>query len=132
MPDTVPTLAVLALFAEGTTTIQNVRSLRLKETDRLSALARELRKLGAKVTELPDGLVIDAPAASFTTKHSAGAVPPRIDTYNDHRMAMSFALAGLRVPGLIINDPDCVGKTFPGFFQLFEEAASANRSADAR
>lgn len=109
MPDMVQTLAVTALFAEGPTAIRNVANLRIKECDRLTASATELRKLGAKVEEFPDGLRI-------TPGPLRGAA---IDTYDDHRMAMSFALAGLRVPGVVIRDPRCVSKTFPDFFERF-------------
>jgi 3-phosphoshikimate 1-carboxyvinyltransferase len=115
MPDTVQTLAVVALFADGPTTIRNVPNLRVKETDRLSALHRELAKLGANVEESADGLRIEPPAR---------LEPAAIDTYDDHRMAMSFALAGLRVEGLAINDPECCGKTFPDFFERFEAATA--------
>ena len=111
MPDTVQTLAVVALFADGPTVIRNVANLRIKETDRLAALACELQKLGATIDERTDGLTIHPP------KHVA---PGSIDTYGDHRMAMSFALAGLRCPGLIINNPQCCHKTFPDFFDRFE------------
>jgi len=111
MPDTAQTLAVAALFADGPTTIRNVANLRLKETDRIAALAAELSKLGASVKTFDDGLTIH-PAESYR--------PAAIDTYGDHRMAMSFALAGLRIPGLVINDPECCAKTFPGFFERFE------------
>lgn len=104
--DTVQTLAIVALFAAGPTTIRNVGHIRHKETDRIAALATELRKLGAQVQERPDGLTI-MPAAL----HSA-----TIDTYHDHRMAMSFALAGLRQPRVRINDPGCTAKTYPDFF----------------
>ncbi len=89
--DTVMTMAVVALFADGVSRIRNVAHIRHKETDRLAALATELRKLGASVDELPDGLIIDPPASG---SHKGA----RIATYDDHRMAMSFALAGLRVP----------------------------------
>jgi len=111
MPDTVPTLAVLALFADSPTAIRNVANLRLKESDRLAALHCELSKLGAVVEELPDGLVIHPPNK---------LTPAEIDTYDDHRMAMSFALAGLKCPGIVINDPQCCAKTFPGFFERFD------------
>lgn len=111
MPDTVPTLAVVALFADGPTTIRNVRNLRVKETDRLAALARELAKVGARVEERDDGLRIMPPVQLMAAE---------IDTYDDHRMAMSFALAGLKCPGLVIRDPDCCAKTFPAFFDRFE------------
>lgn len=104
--DTVQTLAAIALFAEGPTTIAGVRHIRHKETDRIGALATELRKLGATVDEMPDGLRV-TPAALH------GAV---IDTYQDHRMAMSLALVGLRQPGVIIRDPACTAKTYPGFW----------------
>ena len=104
--DTVQTLAVVALFAEGPTTIRNVGHIRHKETDRLSAVATELRKLGAHVDEQADGLTIQPGTPTAAT----------IDTYRDHRMAMSFALAGLRIAGVRINDPRCVEKTYPKFF----------------
>lgn len=105
--DTVQTLAVVALFAEGPTTIRNVGHIRHKETDRIGDLARELRKLGATVDERADGLTImPGPLRGAD-----------IDTYNDHRMAMSFSLAGLRIPGVTIRDPGCTAKTYPNFFQ---------------
>src|SRR5262249_11764389 len=104
--DTVQTLSAVALFAEGPTTIRDVAHVRHKETDRIAAVATELRKLGAHVEERPDGLTI-TPA-----KLQSAA----IDTYRDHRMAMSFALAGLRIPGVRINDPKCVEKTYPRYF----------------
>jgi 3-phosphoshikimate 1-carboxyvinyltransferase len=111
--DTVQTLSVVSLFADGPTTIRNVAHIRHKETDRIAALARELRKLGAEVTERHDGLTIQPGTPR-------GAV---IDTYDDHRMAMSFALAGLRIPGVWINNPSCVEKTYPKFFRDLSQAA---------
>ena len=111
--DTVLTLAVVALFAEGPTTIRGVGHIRHKETDRIGDLARELRKLGAKVHELEDGLQI----IPGTMK------PAVIDTYNDHRMAMSFAIAGLCQSGVAINDPGCTAKTYPGFFDDLRKLA---------
>jgi 3-phosphoshikimate 1-carboxyvinyltransferase len=105
--DTVMTLAAVACFADGPTTIHNVAHIRHKETDRLAALAAELRKLGAEVEERADGLRI-------TPRPLHAAV---IDTYNDHRMAMSMALVGLKVPGIVIRNPGCVAKTYPGFWQ---------------
>ena len=105
--DTVMTLAVVALFARGMTRIRNVAHIRHKETDRIAALASELRKLGGTVEEQPDGLVIFPPAA---------ITPARIATYDDHRMAMSFALAGLKAEGITILDPGCAAKTYPGFW----------------
>ena len=106
MPDMAQTLAVLALFADGPTSIRNVANLRVKETDRLAALATELRKLGAAVDEQADGLQIDPPGKL------QGAY---IDTYLDHRMAMSFALATLAEPDVVVRDIECCRKTFPDF-----------------
>lgn len=104
--DTVMTLAAVACFAEGPTTIRHVAHIRHKETDRIAALATELRKLGMIVEEMPDGLKL-IPSAL----HGA-----EIDTYDDHRMAMSLALVGLRVPGVVIRQPGCVAKTYPGYW----------------
>jgi 3-phosphoshikimate 1-carboxyvinyltransferase len=109
--DTVMTLAAVACFAEGPTTIRNVAHIRHKETDRLAALATELRRVGVEVEEFADGLTI-------TPRPLHGAV---IETYNDHRMAMSMSLIGLRVPGIVIKNPGCVAKTYPGFFQDLEK-----------
>ena len=106
MLDEVPILAVAACFATGDTVIRDAAELRVKETDRIAALATELRKLGAQVDERPDGLRI-------VPQSLLGAA---IDTYDDHRMAMSLALAGLRIPGVVIKDPGCTAKTYPGFF----------------
>lgn len=107
MPDVVPTLAVAALFAEGPTTIRNVANLRLKESDRITALTQELRKLGATMEERPDGLVVHPPARFM---------PAELDAHGDHRLAMSFALAALRGAGVSIRGADCCAKTYPGFF----------------
>jgi 3-phosphoshikimate 1-carboxyvinyltransferase len=104
--DTVMTLGAVACFAEGATTIRNVAHIRHKETDRIAALATELRKLGAEVEERGDGLTI--------TPRPLTGCP--VDTYNDHRMAMSLALIGLKVPGVVIRNPGCVAKTYPGFW----------------
>ncbi len=104
--DTVQTLSVVALFAKGTTRIRNVEHIRHKETDRIAAVATELRKLGAQVVEHTDGL--DITPGKFTAAE--------IDTYDDHRMAMSFAIAGLVKAGVVICDPDCTAKTYPHFF----------------
>ncbi len=109
MPDVVPTLAVTSLFADSTTNIRNVLNLRVKETDRLRALAIELRKIGAHVKETEDGLEIRR-----RRLHKA-----IIETYNDHRMAMSFAVAGLAISGVRIKNPACVNKSFPGFWKKF-------------
>ena len=108
--DTVQTLAAVALFAEGPTAISGVAHNRLKETDRIADLARELRKLGATVVEQSDGLEI-------TPGPVRGA---RIETYRDHRMAMSLSLVGLRVPGVVITNPQCTEKTYPNFFADLE------------
>lgn len=112
--DTVQTLAAVALFADGPTTITGVAHIRHKETDRIGDLATELRKTGALVDELPDGLRI-TPAAL------RGAV---IDTYQDHRMAMSLALVGLRQPGMVIKDPGCTAKTYPAFWDDLHRLAN--------
>jgi 3-phosphoshikimate 1-carboxyvinyltransferase len=111
--DTVQTLAAVALFAEGSTTITGVAHNRFKETDRIADLARELRKLGAEVEEFHDGLKI-------TPGVYRGA---EIETYHDHRMAMSLSLAGLRIPGVVIKNPGCTAKTYPQFFQDFAKLA---------
>lgn len=110
MPDAVLAAAVTALFADGTCRITNIANLRIKETDRLAALERELRKLGAQAHA-------DASSLTITPGALHGA---EIDTYDDHRMAMSFALAGLRVPGVCIKDPACVSKSWPRYFEAFE------------
>jgi 3-phosphoshikimate 1-carboxyvinyltransferase len=105
--DTVMTLAALAPFADGPTTIENVAHIRHKETDRLSAVATELDRLGVRVEERADSLTI----------HPTDALrPATIQTYDDHRMAMAFALVGLRAEGVVIADPHCVRKTFPDYF----------------
>jgi 3-phosphoshikimate 1-carboxyvinyltransferase len=109
-PDAAMTLATTALFAEGRTTIRNIANWRVKETDRLAAMAIELRKVGATVEEGSDYITIDPPAA---TRHAA------IDTYNDHRMAMCFSLLALAPASVTINDPGCVSKTFPKYFAEF-------------
>jgi 3-phosphoshikimate 1-carboxyvinyltransferase len=104
--DTVMTLGVVACFAAGPTVIRRVAHIRHKETDRLTALATELRRIGAGVDEHEDGLrITPAPLHGAT-----------ISTYDDHRMAMSLALAGLRIPGIVIDQPGCVAKTYPRFF----------------
>ena len=110
--DTAQTLAAIAPFATGPTTIRGVHHARLKETDRVAAVATELRKLGQVVEEFPDGLRIDPRPITSA----------RIDTYDDHRMAMSFAIAGLAAPGITILNPECVTKTFPTFFDVLDGA----------
>lgn len=113
MPDLVPTLAVLAAFAAGETEITGVAHLRHKESDRLQAVATELGKMGIAVRQTHDGLCLKG-------GQPQGAV---IETYNDHRIAMSFALAGLKVPGVVIQDADCVAKSFPGFWDYLAKLA---------
>lgn len=109
-PDGSLVLAVACLFADGPCRLGGLGTLRAKETDRLAALEAELRKLGATVRVEGDSLwIIPGPPT--------GA---EIETYDDHRMAMSFALAGLRIPGVVIRDPDCVSKTWPGYFDVLE------------
>ncbi len=109
MPDIVPTLAVVALFANAPTRITGVPHLKVKESDRIAALAAEIDRLGGSAAPALDGLTI-------VPRSLTGA---RIETYSDHRMAMAFAVAGLRVPGVVISDPDCVSKSFPGFWEIF-------------
>jgi 3-phosphoshikimate 1-carboxyvinyltransferase len=115
MPDMVPTLAVLAAFRQGQSIITNVSHLRIKESDRIAALANELRRIGVDAKETADGVIV-------TGGKPHGAC---IETYNDHRIAMSFAVAGLAIPGIRIEDRRCVGKSFPGFWdelaRLYED-----------
>jgi 3-phosphoshikimate 1-carboxyvinyltransferase len=116
IPDAAMTLAVTALFAEGTTTLRNIASWRVKETDRIAAMATELRKVGAAVEEGDDHIRITPPEV---IRHAA------IDTYDDHRMAMCFSLAAFGAEGMRINDPRCVAKTFPNYFTLFHDVVQA-------
>ncbi|WP_372721880.1 3-phosphoshikimate 1-carboxyvinyltransferase [Novipirellula sp.] len=113
--DTVQTLAVVALFADGPTRVRGVAHNRFKETDRIGDLACELNKLGATVTEHEDGLTITPPADGIKGLH--GAV---LETYHDHRMAMSLSLAGLRIAGVKIKNPSCTAKTYPEYFADLE------------
>ncbi len=112
IPDAAMTLAVLALFADGDTTLRNIASWRVKETDRIAAMATELRKVGATVEEGADYIRVTPPARLV-----ANAV---IDTYDDHRMAMCFSLVSLGGVPIRINDPKCVAKTFPTYFEVFK------------
>jgi 3-phosphoshikimate 1-carboxyvinyltransferase len=116
MPDQVPTLAALAPFARGTTHIFNVAHLRIKESDRLEAMATELRKLGARVDEGPDWLRIPGDWAEAAPLDTAEV---RIDPRGDHRIAMSCALVGLRRPGVVITAPRVVAKSYPEFWRDF-------------
>ena len=114
IPDAAMTLAVAALFADGPCRLRNIASWRVKETDRIAAMATELRKLGAEVEEGADYLCVTAPAR---------LQPAAIDTYDDHRMAMCFSLVTLGACRVRINDPKCVNKTFPGYFDAFAQVA---------
>jgi len=111
MPDAVPTLAAVALFAEGKTTIRNVAHLRLKESDRLKVVAAEWKRLGGQVEERSDGLIIKG-------NHPLKGII--VDPHEDHRIAMSLAVIGLKVPGLVITDKACVNKSFPTFWNLWD------------
>lgn len=113
MPDLVPTLAVLSAFRKGRTEIGNVAHLRIKESNRILALVNELRKIGVAAEERPDGLVV----------HGGTPRGAEIETYGDHRIAMSFAVAGLVTGGMRIRNPGCVGKSFPRFWEELEKWA---------
>ena len=122
IPDTAQTLAAIAPFAETPTTIRGIASARHKETDRIAATCSELSRLGVRVDEHPDGMTI----------HPCNAVrPARIQTYKDHRMAMAFAIVGLRVPGIEIEDPACVAKTFPNFFDVLGQLGPDRKKTTA-
>jgi 3-phosphoshikimate 1-carboxyvinyltransferase len=154
IPDAAMTLAVIALFAEGTTTLRNIASWRVKETDRIAAMATELRKVGAKVEEGADYIRITPPKTaarkycgrglvsvvtswlrllhSSKSRHALPSPRPSIhnpaqgiDTYDDHRMAMCFSLAAFGAEGMRINDPRCVAKTFPNYFTLLHDVVKA-------
>jgi len=116
IPDAAMTIAVVALFGDGTSTLRNIGSWRVKETDRIAAMATELRKLGAVVEEGADWLTITPPAQLR---------PATIDTYDDHRMAMCFSLVALGGVAVRINDPRCVAKTFPEYFETLAGIAQA-------
>jgi 3-phosphoshikimate 1-carboxyvinyltransferase len=110
MPDVVQTLAAVAVFARGKTRVRNVKNMRIKETDRIAAVVNELRRMGISAVEYEDGFEIEPSTPR----------PAEIETYDDHRMAMSFALIGLRANGITIKHPECVSKTFPDYFQRLE------------
>jgi len=115
IPDAAMTLAVAALFADGTTTLRNIASWRVKETDRIKAMAAELRKVGATVEEGADYIRVTPPSALLPNAS--------IDTYDDHRMAMCFSLVSLGNVPVRINDPKCVAKTFPDYFSAYAAIA---------
>lgn len=114
MPDMVPTLAVVAAFAQGTTVIRNVAHLKAKECDRLAAVRTELGRMGIETHSNGNDLTI------------VGGIPrgAEIETYNDHRIAMSFAVAGLMAGDTLIRDEHCVDKSFPGFWRIFEQVTA--------
>ena len=114
MSDMTLTLAAIAPFADGPVTIRNVAHIRHQETDRIAAVVAELRRLGVTVEERPDGLTINPGPMHGAT----------LRTYDDHRIAMAFAITGLRVPGVVLEDPDCVAKTFPDYFARLEAACT--------
>jgi 3-phosphoshikimate 1-carboxyvinyltransferase len=116
IPDAAMTLAMVALFADGTTTLRNIGSWRVKETDRIAAMAKELAKLGAGIEEGEDYLKVTPPGQWQ---------PATIDTYDDHRMAMCFSLAALGGVSVRINDPACVAKTFPDYFRVLADVTAA-------
>ncbi len=110
MPDMVPALAVVSAFRRGKTILKNIGHLRIKESDRIAALTRELRKIGAKAEEKADEMIVQGIATRAA----------EIECYSDHRIAMSFAIAGLAIAGVAIKDPDCVRKSFPDFWEKLE------------
>ncbi|WP_231602879.1 3-phosphoshikimate 1-carboxyvinyltransferase [Neorhodopirellula pilleata] len=118
--DTVQTLSVVALFADSPTRVRGVAHNRFKETDRIGNLAIELRKLGARIDEHDDGLTIHPLTTGDLERLSESTDPIVFETYHDHRMAMSFALLGLRLPGIFVADPACTGKTYPEFWADLE------------
>jgi 3-phosphoshikimate 1-carboxyvinyltransferase len=115
--DTAQTLACVAPFAQGPTRIRNVGHMRLKETDRVRAVVNELRRAGLNVEEHADGMTI----------HPGPIQPAEIQTYDDHRMAMSFSLLGLRAQGIRILDPGCTSKTYPEYFRHLGQLCEAAR-----
>jgi len=114
LSDTAQTLAVVAAFADSPVGLTGIGFIRKKETDRIGNTVRELQRAGIHAEERPDGFVV----------HPGTPTPARIETYDDHRMAMSFAVLGLRAPGIEVVDPDCVGKTFPGFWSTLDTLRS--------
>jgi 3-phosphoshikimate 1-carboxyvinyltransferase len=117
MPDQVITLAALAPFASGATRIRNIDFIRYHESDRIAAIITELQRVGIGAEETEDGLII----------HPGIPQAAEIETYDDHRMAMGFALMGLRVPGIIIKNPDCTAKTFENYFEVFQKVVEGDR-----
>jgi len=122
LSDTAPTLAATAVFADSPTRVTGVGFIRAKESDRIGAVVEELRRCGIEADEEPDGFVV----------RPGPPRPARVRTYDDHRMAMSFALLGLRVPGIEIDDPGCVAKTFPGYFAALDRLRLRAAPGDGR
>ena len=120
LPDTAQTLAAVAVFARGATRVRGVGFIRFHETDRLAAVVTELRRAGIDAEETEDGFVV----------RPGTPRPAVIQTYDDHRMAMSFALLGLRAPGIAIADPGCVAKTFPAFWDVLDQVRSSSPAGD--
>ncbi|MBW2108216.1 MAG: 3-phosphoshikimate 1-carboxyvinyltransferase, partial [Deltaproteobacteria bacterium] len=114
VPDMVPALAIVCAFRQGKSILRHIAHLRVKESDRVAALANELKKLGVRVEEKQDRMTIQGPPVR-------GA---NISCYDDHRIAMSFAVAGLGIDGVVITDPDCVRKSFPNFWQTLASLGS--------
>jgi 3-phosphoshikimate 1-carboxyvinyltransferase len=129
MPDVAPTLMMLAPFLSRPTRITGLATLRVKECDRIAAPTRELRKLGVTVEEGPDFMVIEPFVVDPSTR-PANSIPTsvEIETYHDHRIAMSFGVLGSRLPGLRILDPGCVAKTYPNYWKDWQRARSAVRN----
>ena len=121
LPDMAQTLAVVAAFADGPTRVRGIGFIRGHETDRIAAVVRELRRCGIDASEEDDGFVV----------RPGEPRPARIETYDDHRMAMSFALLGLRAAGITIADPDCVAKTFPAYWRELDALRSPGEPARA-
>src|SRR5207244_11505723 len=120
LSDTAQTLAAVAVFADSPTRVSGIGFVRGKETDRIAAVVRELQRCGIDAVAQTDGFVVRPGTPRPTT----------IETYGDHRMAMSFALLGLRAPGIRIADPDCVAKTFPGFWDVLDGLRKYRAAAD--
>ena len=125
MPDVAPTLMMIAPFLSKPTRITGLATLRVKECDRIAAPTRELRKLGIEVEEGPDFMVIQPLAAVVHCDQARPAVV-EIETYHDHRIAMSFGVLGSRLPGLRILDPGCVAKTYPNYWRDWQRARSCS------
>ena len=120
LPDMAQTIAAVAVFADGPTRVRGVAIIRHHETDRIAAVVAEMRRCGIEAAETEDGFVV----------HPGEPRPAAVQTYDDHRMAMSFALLGLRSEGIEIVDPGCVAKTFPGYFDVLASLAGTPAGSD--